>query len=68
MSQLKRLNLKDQIQNEIGFSYLCHLSVRLNLGGVHLSLVKVIVQVALAYFKLLYLVVSYKLLNLGLEA
>jgi len=29
MSQLKRLNLKGQIQNEIGFPYLGHLSVGL---------------------------------------
>jgi hypothetical protein len=29
MSQLKRLNLKGQIQNEIGFSYLGHLDVGL---------------------------------------
>jgi hypothetical protein len=29
MSQLKRLNLKGQIQNEIGFSYLGHLGVDL---------------------------------------
>jgi hypothetical protein len=29
MSQLRRLNVKDQIQNEIGFSYLGHLSVGL---------------------------------------
>jgi hypothetical protein len=27
MSQLKRLNLKGQIKNEIGFSYLRHLGV-----------------------------------------
>jgi len=29
MSQLKKLNLKSQIQNEIGFSYLGHLGVGL---------------------------------------
>jgi hypothetical protein len=29
MSQLKKLNLKGQIQNEIGFSYLGHLGVGL---------------------------------------
>jgi hypothetical protein len=29
MSQLKRLNFKGQIQNEIGFSYLGHLGVGL---------------------------------------
>jgi hypothetical protein len=29
MSQLRRLNLKGQFQNEIGFSYLVHLSVGL---------------------------------------
>jgi hypothetical protein len=29
MSQFKRLNLKGQIQNEIGFSYLGHLGVGL---------------------------------------
>jgi hypothetical protein len=29
MSQLKRLNLKGQIQNELGFSYLSHLGVGL---------------------------------------
>jgi hypothetical protein len=29
MNQLKRLNLKGQIQNEIGFSYLGHLGVDL---------------------------------------
>jgi hypothetical protein len=29
MSQLKRFNLKGQIQNEIGFSYVCHLGVDL---------------------------------------
>jgi hypothetical protein len=29
MSQLKRFNLKGQIQNEIGFSYLGHLDVGL---------------------------------------
>jgi hypothetical protein len=36
MNQLKRLNFKGQIQNEIGFSYPSHLS------GVHLGLIKVI--------------------------
>jgi hypothetical protein len=36
MSQLKRLNLKGQIQNEIRISYLGHL------GDVHLNLVNVI--------------------------
>jgi hypothetical protein len=30
MSQLKRLNLKGQIQNEIGFLYLGHIGVGLN--------------------------------------
>jgi len=39
MSQLKTLNFKGQIQNEIGFSYLSH---HLYIGGVYLSLVKVI--------------------------
>jgi hypothetical protein len=29
MNQLKKFNLKSQIQNEIGFSYLGHLGVRL---------------------------------------
>jgi hypothetical protein len=29
MNQLKRLNLNDQIKNEIGFSYLGHLGVGL---------------------------------------
>jgi hypothetical protein len=29
MSQLKMLNLKDQIQNEVGSSYLGHLGVSL---------------------------------------
>ncbi len=29
ISQMKRLNLKGQIQNEIGFSYLGHLGVSL---------------------------------------
>ncbi len=29
MNQLRRLNVKDQIQNEIGFSYLGHLGVGL---------------------------------------
>jgi hypothetical protein len=29
MNQLKMLNLKGQIQNEIGFSYLSHLDVDL---------------------------------------
>jgi len=29
MNQLKSLNLKGQIQNEIGFSYLGHLGVNL---------------------------------------
>jgi hypothetical protein len=43
MNQLKRLNLKGQIQNEIGFFYLGHLGVGVILDGVHLSLVKVIV-------------------------
>jgi hypothetical protein len=33
MSQLKMLNLKGQIQNEIGISYLHHLGV--GLGVVH---------------------------------
>jgi hypothetical protein len=61
MNQLKRLNLKGQIQNEIGFSYLGQL------GGVHLNLVKVIAYIALAYFRLLYIVASYRLLDLGLR-
>jgi hypothetical protein len=30
MNQLKRLDVKGQIQNEIGFSYLGHLGVGLN--------------------------------------
>jgi hypothetical protein len=41
MNQLKRLNRKGQIQNEIRSSYLGHLGV--GLSGVHLSLVKVII-------------------------
>jgi hypothetical protein len=43
MSQLKLLNFKGQIQNGIRFSYLSHLGVSFDLGGVHGSLVKVIV-------------------------
>jgi hypothetical protein len=42
-------------------------SCKLNLGGVNLNLVKVIGLIALAYFKLLYLVVSYRFLSLGLK-
>jgi hypothetical protein len=40
---------------------------RLNLNGLRLSLVKVIALVALAYFRLLYLVGSYKFLDLSLK-
>jgi hypothetical protein len=35
MSQLKRFNLKGQIQNEIGVSYLVHLGVGL-IQGVYI--------------------------------
>jgi hypothetical protein len=34
---------------------------------VHLNIVKVITKVVLAYFRLLYLVVNYRLLKLGLR-
>ncbi len=67
MSQLKRLNLQGQIKNETRFSYLGHLSVCLNQGSVHLSLVEVIAYVVITYFKLLYLVASYRLLDLDLR-